>query len=47
MAKLLKREEMNPFQMERFYMTVMQAVLLYESESWTLTIRDMEAHDCL
>ena len=42
MAKLLKREGANPFQMGRFYMAVVQAVLLYRSESWTVTLREME-----
>ena len=43
MAKLLKREVANPSQMGRFYMAVVQAVLLYGSESWAITLRDMEA----
>ena len=43
MAKLLKREGANTFQMGRFYMAVIQAVLLYGSESRTITLRDMEA----
>ena len=43
MAKLLKREGANPLQMGRFYMAVVQAVLLYGSESWTITLRDMKA----
>ena len=43
MVKLLKREGANPFQMRRFYMAVVQAVLLYGFESWAITLRDMEA----
>ena len=43
MAKLLKREEVNSLYMGRFYMAVVQAVLLYGSESWTITLRDIEA----
>ena len=43
MSKLLKRKGADPLQMERFYMAVVQAVLLYGSESWTITLRDMEA----
>lgn len=42
MAKLLKREGANPFQMGRFYMAVVHAVLLYGLEYWTITLRDME-----
>ena len=43
MAKILKREGANPLQMGRFYMAIVQAVLLYGSESWTPSLRDMEA----
>ena len=43
MAKLLKREGANLFHMGRFYTAIVQAVLLYGSESWTITLRDMEA----
>ena len=42
-AKLLKREGVSPFQMARFYMAIMQAVLLYGLVSWKITLRDMEA----
>lgn len=43
MAKILKREGANPFQMGSFYMAIVQAVLLYGLESWTPSLRDMEA----
>ena len=42
MANLLKREGANPFQMGRFYVAVVQAILLYGSESWTISLREME-----
>ena len=41
-AKILKREGANAKCMSRFYMTVVQAVLLYGADSWTMTRRDME-----
>jgi len=43
MAKILKREGADSFQMGRFYVAVVQAVLLYGSESWTISLREMEA----
>jgi hypothetical protein len=39
-AKLLKRQGANPVVMGRFYLAVVQAVLLYGSESWVLTERE-------
>ena len=33
MAKILKREGADPFQMGRFYIVVVWAILLYEAES--------------
>ena len=39
-AKLLKREGANAACMARFYMTVVQAVLLYGADSWTITKKD-------
>ena len=43
MAKTLKREGADPFQMGRFYIAVVQAVLLYGAELWTISLRELEA----
>ena len=43
MEKILKREGADPFQMGRFYIAVVQAVLLYGAESWTISLRELEA----
>ena len=40
-SKILKREGANSACMARFYITVVQAVLLYGAESWTITRRNM------
>ena len=39
-AKILKREGANAQTMAKFYMTVIQAVLLYGADSWTITKRN-------
>ena len=39
-AKILKREGANAKTMAKFYMAVVQAVLLYGAESWTITTRN-------
>ena len=36
-AKMLKREGANAVTMGKFYITIVMSVLLYESESWTIT----------
>ena len=41
-AKILKREGANAKTMGRFYLAVVQAVLLYGSGSWTVTRRDLK-----
>ena len=41
-AKVLKREGANAVIMARFYRAIVQAVLLYGAESWTLTRRNMD-----
>ena len=41
-ANVLKREGANAVCMSKFYMAVVQAVLLYASESWTITEKDMK-----
>ena len=40
-AKILKREGANPVCMSRFYLTVVQAVLLYGADTWVIGKRDM------
>ena len=40
-AKLLKREGANAVTMARFYITVVQSILLYGAESWTPKQTDM------
>ena len=40
-ANILKREGANAAVMGRFYLTIMQAVLLYGAESWTINKRNM------
>ena len=45
-AKLLKREAANPFKMGRFYMAVFQVVLLYRSEPWAVSQKNMGALEC-
>ena len=42
-SKILKREGAEPYQMGRFYVAVVQAVLLYGSESWTISARKLES----
>ena len=44
-AKILKREGANAICMARFYLTVVQAVLLYGADSWTVTERNMKKLD--
>ena len=39
-AKILKREGANAKCMARFYITVVQSVLLYGADSWTVSKRD-------
>ena len=39
-AKILKREEANAKTMAKFYMAIVQAVLLYGADSWTITKRN-------
>ena len=39
-AKILKREGANFMTMARYYVAVVQAVLLYGADSWTITKRD-------
>ena len=41
LAKILKREGANAVCMARFYLTVVQAVLLYGSDSWTITEKNL------
>ena len=41
-AKILKREGANAECMGRFYLTIVQAVLLYGSDSWTIREADMK-----
>ena len=41
-GKILKREGANAKMMARFYMTVVQAVLLYGVDSWTVTKANMK-----
>ena len=40
-AKILKREGADAVCMARFYLTVVQAVLLYGADSWVVTDKDM------
>ena len=40
-SRILKREGANAVCMSRFYLTVVQAVLLYGAESWTISKRNM------
>ena len=40
-AKILKREGANSVCMARFYLTVVQAVLLYGADSWSITEQNM------
>ena len=40
-ANILKREGANAICMARFYVTVVQAVLLYGADSWVVTEKDM------
>ena len=39
-AKILKREGANSVTMAKFYMAIVQAVLLYGADSWVITTRD-------
>ena len=41
MVNILKREGANAVCMAKFYMAVVQAVLLYGAESWSITDRNM------
>ena len=41
-AKILKREGANAVCMSRFYLTIVQAVLLYGAESWAIFQRNMD-----
>ena len=41
-AKILKREGANATCMARFYLAVIQALLLYGSESWVISKRNMD-----
>ena len=41
-AAILKRQGANAEVMSRFYLCIVQAVLLYGSESWTVTKRNMK-----
>ena len=41
-AKILKREGANAVCMSRFYLTIVQAVLLYGADSWTITKPNMK-----
>ena len=43
MVKILKRKGADLFQMGRFYVELVEAVLLYGAESWTITLREMKA----
>ena len=38
-SRLLKRETAEPKVMARFYLAIIQAILLYGSETWVLTTR--------
>ena len=40
LAKILKQEGANAKTMAKFYMAVVQAVLLYGADSWTITERN-------
>ena len=42
-GKILKTEGMNPKIMSKFYLTIVQAVLLYGSDSWVVKKRDHDA----
>ena len=44
-AKILKREGANARTMARFYLAVVQAVLLYGADSWTISETDMRKLD--
>ena len=41
LVNILKREEANAVCMAKFYMAVVQAVLIYGAESWSITDRNM------
>ena len=43
MARLLKREGADAQSMARFYLAIVQAVLLYGADSWSITKRDFAA----
>ena len=45
-SKVLRRNGANAWTMARFYLVVVQAVLLYGSDSWTITRRNMAMLDC-
>ena len=40
-SKILKREGANPITMAKFYLAVVQAVLLYGEGSWTITKQNL------
>ena len=42
-AKILKREGANAWMMGRFYVAIVQAVLLYGSDSWSVTEQDWKS----
>ena len=42
LAKILKREGANAVCMGRFYMAIIQAVLLYGADSWAINDRNMK-----
>ena len=41
-ARMLKRVGANVFIISRFYLAIVQAVLLYGADSWTVSARNME-----
>ena len=41
-AKILKREGANAIVMARFYVTIVQAVLLYGADTWTVNSRNLQ-----
>ena len=45
-SKVLKCDGANAWTMARFYLAIVQVVLLYGSDSWTITKRNMARLDC-
>ena len=41
-AKILKREGANAKTIAKFYLTIVQAVLLYGADSWTITTKTLQ-----